>query len=179
MRKIDFYFTKININNTIMGSLYSSDNSHTNNLQQEKPAVENLPKNKRQGKWVKFSGSDEELGKIALDHAKCQAARRRSLLKQISHSMSRRTGFNCQEKFDTVCEHWCWSPNNSYGDKLQLQGVNCSVCGNYICISNPKIPIVDRIKCKCSDGLEEFAEYEYGSNYELLVPTRNDDLEYS
>jgi hypothetical protein len=126
--------------------------------------IENSPI-KRQGKWVRFSGSDEELAKIALEHAKYIAAKRRPLLKQISCSMSRRNGFNSQEIIDTVCEHWVWSPNNSINDKLQLQAVNCSTCGNYICVTDTNFPLIDRIQCKChnnyDDGLEEFKEYEY------------------
>jgi len=114
----------------------------------------------RRGKWAKFSGTDEELARTALDHAKFKAAKRRPLLKQISHSMSRRNGFNSQEEFDTVEEQWVWAPNNSY-EKLQLQAVNCSICGNYISVSNPEFPLPDRILCNCNDGLEEFVEYEY------------------
>ena len=82
-------------------------------------------------------------------------------VKQISYSMSRRNGFNSQEEDDTVCEHWSWSLNNSYDDNLQLQAVNCSVCGNYICVSDPNFPLIDCIQCNCDDGLEEFREYEY------------------
>ena len=125
---------------------------------------------KRQGKWARFSGTDEELARTALEHAKFQAAKRRPLLKQISHSMSRRNGFNSQEEFDTVDEQWVWSPNNSQ-DNLQFQAVNCSICGNYISVSNPDFPLSDRIRCNCDhnynytendslDGLEEFKEYE-------------------
>ena len=132
-------------------------------LSREKP-LNNTPTaiKKRRGKWVKFSGIDEELAKIALEHAKYQAARRRPLLLQISNSMSRRNGFNCKEDFDTVCEHWSWSLNNSYDDNLQLQAVNCSVCGNYICTGDPNFQLIDCIQCNCNDvALEEFREYEY------------------
>ena len=124
---------------------------------------------KRQGKWARFSGTDEDLAKSAVLFAKFQAAKRRPLLKQISHSMSRRNGFNSQEECDTICEHWVWAPNNSYGN-LQLQAFNCSICGNYISVSNPNFPLPDHIQCNCNDGydnytdndgLEEFKEYEY------------------
>jgi len=117
----------------------------------------------RRGKWARFSGTDEELAKIALEHAKFQAAKRRPLLQQISHSMSRRNGFNSQEEFDTVDEQWVWSPNNSQ-DNLQFQAVNCSICGNYICVSTIEFPLPDCIRCNCDhfdNDLEEFVEYEY------------------
>ena len=138
---------------------------------------ENIQSYKRQGKWAKFSGSNEELAKVALEHANHQASKRRPLLKQISHSMSRRNGFNCQENFDTINEHWVWAPNNSDYNKLQLQAINCSICGNYIRVSDPDFLLPDNIQCICdhhtdnsyddnnsydeNDGLEDFKEYEY------------------
>jgi hypothetical protein len=118
----------------------------------------------RRGKWVKFSGTDEELAKIALDHAKYIAAKRRPLLKQISHSMSRRNGFNSQEEFDTVDEHWSWSTNNSFENNPSLQAINCSICGNYIRVSTTNFPLPEHIRCKCyhdDNDFEEFVENEY------------------
>ena len=126
-------------------------------------------KQTRRGKWTNFSGSDEELARVALDHAKYLAAKRRPLLQQISHSRSRRNGFNCQDDYDTDVEHWVWSPNNSHNDYLSLQAENCSFCGNYICVSTIEFQLIDTIQCKCNnrdtendsyDGLEEFKEYE-------------------
>jgi hypothetical protein len=111
----------------------------------------------RQGKWARFSGTDEDLARTALQFAKFQAAKRRPLLKQISHSMSRRNGFNSQDEFDTADEQWVWSPNNSY-DNLQLQAVNCSICGNYISVSNPDFPLPDHIQCNCNDGYDSYTE---------------------
>ena len=122
----------------------------------------------RQGKWARFSGTDEDLARTALDHAKFQAAKRRPLLKQISHSMSRRNGFNSQDEFDTADEQWVWSPNNSY-DNLQLQAVNCSICGNYISVSNPDFPLPDHIQCNCNDGYDSYTEnddFEEKKEYE-------------
>jgi hypothetical protein len=136
-------------------------------------------KNTRRGKWVRFSGTDEELARIALDHAKYIAAKRRPRLQQISHSMSRRNGFNTLEEYDTVSEHWCWAPNNSYNCQLQLQAINCSVCGNYQSVSNVNIILPNNICCNCyyynddlfTDGLEEFKDYEYDDrDYEPLIP---------
>ena len=124
--------------------------------------------NKRQGKWVKFSGTDEELARIALEHARYKVAKAklRPLLKQISRSMSRRNGFNSQDEDDTVCEHWVWAPNNSYDDNLQLQAINCLECGNYIRVSDENFTLIAAIRCNCdnyteNDSLNEFEEYEY------------------
>ena len=151
------------LNDVVSRSIETENTSLT--LSDEKP----ITQFKRQGKWARFSGTDEDLAKSAVLFAKFQAAKRRPLLKQISHSMSRRNGFNSQEECDTICEHWVWAPNNSYGN-LQLQAFNCSICGNYISVSNPNFPLPDHIQCNCNDGydnytdndgLEEFKEYEY------------------
>ena len=107
---------------------------------------------KRSQKWVKFSGTNEELARIALDHAKYQACKRHRLLTQIKLAMSRRNGFNNQEPFDTVSEHWAWGPNNLLGDTLALQAVNCSKCGDYI-MANQKDDLPNRIKCFCQGNL--------------------------
>lgn len=129
----------------------------------------------RSGKWVKFSGSEEELARIALDYAKHQASKRLALLTQIKLSMSRRNGFNGQDSFDTVCDHWVWQPNTLLGDKLQLQAVNCPDCGNYVCVSLVTFPLPERIRCSCyndlTDAFEEFREYECDeSHVEPVVP---------
>lgn len=137
-------------------SITSLNKVVSRSIETEKP----ITQFKRQGKWARFSGTDEDLASAALQFAKFQASKRRPLLKQISHSMSRRNGFNSQEDFDTVDEHWVWAPNNSYGN-LQLQAVNCSICGNYISVSNPDFPLSDYIQCNCNDDFEEFKEYEY------------------
>ena len=93
--------------------------------------------------------------------------------------MSRRNGFNTLEEYDTVSEHWCWAPNNSYNCQLQLQAINCSVCGNYQSVSNVNIILPNNIRCNCyyyndhlfTDGLEEFKDYEYDDrDYEPLIP---------
>ena len=129
----------------------------------------------RESKWVRFSGSKEELARIALDHAKYQAAKRRPLLNQISQSTSRRNGFSYQEECDSVSEHWCWSPSD---ETLQLQAVNCSMCGNYVCVSRRDFPLNPRIQCRCvpDDGLGEFSEYEYG--YDPVVPQNEYDAPF-
>lgn len=129
----------------------------------------------RDSKWVRFSGSKEELARIALDHAKYQAAKRRPLLQQISQSISRYNGFGHQEDCDTISEHWCWSPGD---ETLQLQAVNCSMCGNYVCVSRRDFPLNPRIQCRCvpDDGLGEFSEYEYG--YEPVVPQNEYDAPF-
>jgi hypothetical protein len=136
-----------------MGSTQSSNVSNISAqtmktaVSSERPLVKN-----RYGKWVRFSGSDEELANIALHHARYNRARLscRPQLTQIKTAMSRRNGFNGQELRDTNCEHWCWSSNEPYDDKVALQAVNCRICGEYKLVSRTDFPLIDRIRCCCA-----------------------------
>jgi hypothetical protein len=47
-------------------------------------------------------------------------------------------------------EHWGF---NNADDTLQMQGVNCCLCGNYRCSSN-NAPLPEKIVCKCYDDVD-------------------------
>ena len=117
-------------------------------------------------KWIKFA-TPEDTARIAVQYGNYLACKRRQLLKQIKLSKSRRNGFNSTEEENTEMEHWSWQPNNSYDDSLQLQAVNCSVCGNYKKVSDTNFVLCDQIVCCCDDAIEwssdtaEVAEEEY------------------
>jgi len=56
----------------------------------------------------------------------------------IHNGKTRKNGFN--GNYDTEDEHWVFSYHN-----VQLQAINCAVCGNYILTNTDTIPI--RISC--------------------------------
>ncbi len=93
----------------------------------------------------------EETAKISVQYGNYLACKRRQMLKQIKLSNSRRNGFNSLDVEDTETEHWSWSPNNSYDERLQLQAVNCSVCGNYKQVTDANFILCDRIVCGCDN----------------------------
>jgi hypothetical protein len=93
----------------------------------------------------------EETAKISVQYGNYLACKRRQLLKQIKLSNSRRNGFNSLDVEDTETEHWSWSPNNSYDERLQLQAVNCSACGNYKQVTDANFILCDRIVCGCDN----------------------------
>ena len=93
----------------------------------------------------------EETAQIAVEYGSFLASKRSGLLQQIKLSRSRRNGFNMREEEDTVCEHWAWSLNNPINDYLQLQAINCSLCGEYVQVSDCRIKLSDRIRCHCYD----------------------------
>ena len=103
----------------------------------------------------------EDTAKIAVQYGNYLACKRRQLLKQIKLSNSRRNGFNSLDVENTETEHWSWSPNNSYDEKLQLQAINCSVCGNYKQVTDVNFILCDRIVCGCDDDNEWIIGEEY------------------
>lgn len=85
-------------------------------------------------------------GTIALRQNK-----RNAINKKIKSALSRNNIRNNEDElldFVDVYELWAFGFTNDLEENLQLQGVNCIECGNYI-ISNK--PIHNRIKCNCYD----------------------------
>ena len=136
-----------------------------------------LQKSSFSGKWIKRA-TPEDTARIAVQYGNFLACKRRQLLKQIKLSNSRRNGFNSLEKENTEIEHWSWQPNNSYDDSLQLQAVNCSICGNYKKVRSMDFILCDQIVCGCDDANEWTSdtseeEYKYEGDNETTTIVYN------
>ena len=117
-------------------------------------------------KWTKRA-TPEDTARISIQYGNYLACKRRQLLKQIKLSNSRRNGFNTLEEENTEIEHWSWQPNNGYDDTLQLQAVNCSVCGNYKKVSEANFELCHHIRCNCEHDYDEGEEeYKYAGDGE-------------
>lgn len=74
--------------------------------------------------------------------------RLRTILSMIDDAWSRKNGFCGLEDDNTEIEQWSFSTDT---DKLQIQAINCRVCGEY-CASNTMFTylISDALICQCS-----------------------------